>query len=78
VDDVGQRAEFLLETVDGGGLRLAQRLERDERLALPVVRLVDDAEGAGAEALLDDEPFRPGELEQGALPPRPLASPPSY
>ena len=55
---VGERAEFLLEAVDRGGVRLLEHLERDGRAALAIEGLVDRAEGAGPQAALDREPVR--------------------
>jgi hypothetical protein len=62
VRDVGERSEFLLEAVEGGGVDVAQRLQRDRLIPLAIERFVDDAEAAGAEAAADLEACIAGEL----------------
>jgi hypothetical protein len=60
--DVGQLAELALELVEGGGVAVAQGLERHGAGALAVVGLIHDAHPAGAEAPDELEPVAPCEL----------------
>ena len=49
---IGERAEAFLEAVKSIRFRQPQDLERHQRLLLTVIRLVNHAEGAGAETFL--------------------------
>ena len=44
-----------LKRTSAAGVDVAQRLERDDLVALAIERLIDDAHAAGADAALDDE-----------------------
>jgi hypothetical protein len=59
VTDVGEGAKLAFEAEQGIGRELVELLEGYGRGALPVVRLVDNAEAAGTEAALQDEAVGP-------------------
>ena len=60
--DVGEGPELLLEPHERGRGDVAQRLEGDDGVPLPVERSIDDAVASRAEALLDLEPVGPDEI----------------
>src|SRR6266702_1497871 len=68
VHHVGEGAEFLLQTVDGGGVRPQQRLQCDNFVALAVLGGVHDTHPAGAEPPEQSEPRGPPELSGCAGP----------
>src|SRR6185436_20710001 len=62
--DVRERPKLLLEAVEGLRRHAAQRLQRNEAVALAVVRLVDDSESARAEAAVEGETVGPPEFSE--------------
>src|SRR5262249_21723472 len=60
--DVGERAELSFESIQRVGREVAQRLQRDDGIPASIVRLVDDAETAFAEAALNHETVRSAEF----------------
>jgi hypothetical protein len=62
VRDVGERAEFFLEPIDGGRVRLLEDLQGDRRASIAIEHFVHAAVGAGAEVAQHAETIRPLEL----------------
>ena len=62
MSDIGEAAEFPLETRDVGRARPQQGLERDHFVANAVVHRVDDAHAARTEPAKDRESLRAAKL----------------
>ena len=62
MSDIGEAAEFPLETRDVGRARPQQGLERDRLVANAVVYRVDDAHAASTEPAKDPESLRAAKL----------------
>src|SRR5262245_24089502 len=55
MDNIRERAKLFLEPVEGRGVDIEDRLERDAHVALPVVSFINDAHSPGADASTDCE-----------------------